>query len=207
MATVNIEESSLVSILVHDVSKKAGGFIPEAVAVKTYKALTIGIAKFLATVKTTKNPVAFTVTDTEGNFIVGAVVEYTDAPDVEDDITGNWNFFFTFDKNDIPENAMTYDIKDKQTHDVIIVAAWEYASAQFQGTDAMITMFVIAFESLRDYMMEAANDGDEYELVYQGVFVARSTIEEGEKVVSLTPDGLIKKMIKDDSALEQARNQ
>lgn len=205
MALVNIEESSLVSVLIHDVSKRLGGFIPPESAIKTYKALIVGATRFLSTVKTTKNPVAFTVTDKEGNFVVGAVIEYTDAPDAEDDVTGNWNFFFTFIKTDIPENATIYDVKSEQTHDTISAAAWEYASARFEGTESLINLYIVAFEVLRDYMLEGAVEGDVYELVYPGVFKAQSAVEDGEKVISLIPDGLIKKMIKDDSALENAK--
>ena len=205
MATVQIEDSSMVSVLIHDVSKRLGGFLDQSMAVKTYKALFVGATRFLSTVKTTKNPVAFTVSDKEGNFVVAGVVEYTDAPDAEDDITGNWNFYFTYRKEDIPENATVYDVKNQQTHETITAAAWEYASARFEGTEALIDIFIIAFEVLRDYMMEGAVEGDVYELVYPGVFKAQSAVEDGEKVVSLIPDGLIKKMIKDDSALENAK--
>lgn len=205
MATVNIEESSLVSVLIHEVSNRLGGFLDQNMAVKTYKALIVGATRFLSTVKTTKNPVAFLVDDKEGNFVVAGVVEYTEAPDAEDDITGNWNFYFTFNKSDIPENATVYNVKSEQTHETICTAAWEYASARFDGTESLINLYILAFEVLRDYMMEGAVEGDVYELVYPGVFKAQSAVEDGEKVVSLIPDGLIKKMIKDDSALENAK--
>ena len=206
MAKVQIEESTMVSVLVHEVSKRIQGFMEPTNAVRTYKALMVGITRFLATVKTTKHPTAFTVTDGEGNFVIGAVVEYEEAPDKEDDVTGNWDYYFTFNKEDIPEKAVIYDIKSEQTHKPIAAAVWEYCSARFGGTDGMINIYVIAFEVLRDYMLEGAVEGDTYELIYPGVFTAQSSVENGEKVVSLIPDGLIKKMIKDDEKLEEAKN-
>lgn len=206
MAKVQIEESSMVSVLVHEVSKRIQGFMEPTNAVRTYKALMVGITRFLATVKTTKHPVAFTITDNEGNFVMAAVVEYEDAPDKEDDVTGNWDYYYTFYKDDVPEKSVIYDVKSEQTHKPIAAAAWEYCSARFGGTDGLINIYVIAFEVLRDYMMEGAVEGDTYELVYPGVFTAQSSVENGEKVVSLIPDGLIKKMVKDDEKLEEAKN-
>lgn len=205
MATIQLEESALLNSYVHEMGKRFGGFIDPKNVIKTYKALVVSATSFLATVKTTKTPVAFTVEDNEGNLIIAAVVEYNEAPEVEDDVTGNWNYFWTFDKNDIPENTTCYDVKQKQTHEPIFKAAWEFCSAKFEGTEAMINLFIMSFSLLKDYMLDGAVEGDTYELVYPGVFKAQSAVENGEKVVSFVPDGLIKKMIKDDEALEKAK--
>lgn len=204
MATVQFEESALITTTIQECSKRLVGFLNVPTAVKMYKALVIGATNFLATVKSTKTPSVFTITDNEGNFIFAFVVEYTDAPDKEDDVTGNWNFYCTFDKNDVPEGAV-YDVKNEQTHKPIVQAVWEHTSGRFEGTEALINLYVLAFGLLKDYMMQNAVEGDTFELVYPGVFKAQSAVEAGEKVVSFIPDGLIKKMIKDDEALENAK--
>ena len=203
MATVEIENSNLVSTIQIEMDKRLGGFIPPKDAVRMYKTMFIGATAYLAAGKTTKNPEAFTVENQEGNYIVGAVVEYNEAPEEEDDVLGNWMYYWTFNKSDIPENATVYEVKNTQTHEIIATAAWEHTSARFEGTESMINTFILGFDVLKDHLMENAIEGDTYELVYPGVFKAMAAIEDGEKVISITPDGLIKKMIKDDAALEE----
>lgn len=203
MSKVEFANSSLIGALRTEVHKRCGGFIDDKVAAASFKAMMCGATAFLATVKSTKTPMALTVTDTENNFIVGAVVQYNESPEEVDETSGNWNYFWTFNKEDIPEDAVEYDIKSEKTHKIVMEAAFQYASAKYNGSQGLIEMFTIAFNTLKDYLMEAAQEGDTYELVDPGVFTAQSAVEDGEKVISIIPDGLIKKLIKDDSALEK----
>ena len=203
MSKVEFSNSSLIGALRTEVHKKCSGFIDEKVAAASFKAMMCGATAFLATVKSTKTPMALTVTDAENNFIVGAVVEYNESPEEKDETSGNWNYFWTFEKSDIPENAVEYDIKSEKTHKIIMEAAFQYASAKYNGNKGLIDMFTVCFNTLKDYLMEAAQEGDTYELVDPGVFTAQSAVEDGEKVISIVPNRLIKKLIKDDSALEK----
>ena len=47
-----------------------------------------------------------------------------------------------------------------------------------------------------------AKEGEEVNLELPGYFVASVVIDGGEKVMSLVPDGAMKRLIKDDAALE-----
>ncbi|MDD3121894.1 MAG: hypothetical protein PHC62_00095 [Candidatus Izemoplasmatales bacterium] len=203
MATVEIKNSELLKAARLEFDKRVGGLVSDETARKMYETLFISSTAFLAVVKTTKNPVALIVDDTEGNFIIAGVVEYNEAPEKEDDVLGNWNYYWTFSKDDLPENTTIYNIKDTQSHSVIIQTSWEKTSARFEGTESLINTFIIAFDILKDFLYENAREGDTYELVYPGVFTAMAAIEDGEKVISITPDGLLKKMIKDDAAVEK----
>ena len=200
---VELENSNLKDLIGLEMEKKYNGFVDPTSAVRMFKSMFIGVTSYLATVKSTKTPVAFTVEDEEGNFIVGAVIEYNEAPEEEDDVLGNWMYYWTFNKSDIPENATVYEVKNTQSHKTIIDAVWQHTSGRFEGTESLIQTFIIGFGSLKDCLLDNAIEGDTYELVYPGVFTAAVAIEDGEKVLSITPDGLVKKMIKDDAALEQ----
>ena len=200
---VELENSKLKDLIGLEMEKKYNGFVDPTSAVRMFKSMFIGVTSYLATVKSTKTPVAFTVEDEEGNFIVGAVIEYNEAPEEEDDVLGNWMYYWTFNKSDIPENATVYEVKNTQSHKTIIDAVWQHTSGRFEGTESLIQTFIIGFGSLKDCLLDNAIEGDTYELVYPGVFTSAVAIEDGEKVLSITPDGLIKKMIKDDAALEQ----
>lgn len=202
MATVEITNSRIIEDVKTTMQDKVKGFISDADVPRAYKSVFIGATSYLAAVKNTKNPVALTIEDEEGNFIIGAVVEYNEAPEQEEDVTGNWMYYWTFNKSDIPEDAVIYEIKNTQTHSVIRKAVWEHTSARFENTESLINTYIIFYSVLRDYLMDNAVEGDEHELNYPGVFTACASVEDGEKVISVTPDGLIKKMIKDDVALE-----
>ena len=200
---VELENSNLKDLIGLEMEKKYNGFVDPTSAVRMFKSMFIGVTSYLATVKSTKTPVAFTVEDEEGNFIVGAVIEYNEAPEEEDDVLGNWMYYWTFNKSDIPENATVYEVKNTQSRKTIIDAVWQHTSGRFEGTESLIQTFIIGFGSLKDCLLDNAIEGDTYELVYPGVFASAVAIEDGEKVLSITPGGLIKKMIKDDAALEQ----
>ena len=203
---VELENSNLKDLIGLEMEKKYNGFVDPTSAVRMFKSMFIGFTSYLATVKSTKTPVAFTVEDEEGNFIVGAVIEYNEAPEEEDDVLGNWMYYWTFNKSDIPENATVYEVKNTQSHKTIIDAVWQHTSGRFEGTESLIQTFIIGFGSLKDCLLDNAIEGDTYELVYPGVFASAVAIEDGVKVLSSTPDGLIKKRIKDDAALEQDAN-
>ena len=200
---VKIEDTNLANDVVMATERAFKyGFLPEAAALKCFKVYVVAITRYLATVKNTKTPTAFTITDTEGKFIVGAVVEYNDTASEEDGTTGNWNYYWTFDENDIPKEAVVYDIKNKQTHKIIIKSAWSDMNAEIAGEEALIILGVTIFEVLKKHLVEKASADEVYELESDGVFKCQSQIENGEVAMSIIPDGLIKKMIKDDAALE-----
>ena len=201
--TENINESKLACIIVSEVESTTGGWIELESAKRNYKALIIGYTGFLGMVKNSKTPTALVIEDKEGNFIVAAVVEYNEESEQEE--TGNWNYFWTFYKEDIPENATVYDIKSKQCHTTICEVANKFERAQYAGSEALISMSVIAFSTLREYLTQNANNGDGgLELVYDNVFKASSTVDGEDVKLSFIPDGQIKKMIKDDKANEKA---
>lgn len=201
MKQVEIETCGFTKIMKLEMEKRVNGILDDQSAMRMFKTIMMGPTRYLALVKTTKNPVALTIEDEEGNFNCAAVVEYNEAAENEDDVTGNWNYYWTFVKEDIPENAVCYDIKDTQTHKTLIDSAWQDTSAIFDDTNGLIFTYTIGMGTLRDYLLENAEESEEYEMVYPGVFKAMAAVEDGEKVISITPDGLIKKWIKDDAAL------
>jgi len=180
-----------------EVSSRCGGFLQDKVAIASFKAMMCGVSEFLKTTKTPKHPVAFTITDTEDNFIVGAHISYNDSPEQKtDDASGNWNYAWTFYKEDIPEDAVVYDIKSETTHKIITDAAFKYASAVYYGGEAIIDMFTICFSVLKDYLLEVATEDDRYEMEDPGVFEAFAEIKNGEKEIGLTPSGKLKSIAK-----------
>ena len=162
---VELENSNLKDLIGLEMEKKYNGFVDPTSAVRMFKSMFIGVTSYLATVKSTKTPVAFTVEDEEGNFIVGAVIEYNEAPEEEDDVLGNWMYYWTFNKSDIPENATVYEVKNTQSHKTIINAVWQHTSGRYEGTESLIQTFLIGFGSLKDCLLDNTIEGDTYELL------------------------------------------
>ena len=202
MSKVFFENTPLVQNICMEVSSRCGGFLQDKVAIASFKAMMCGVSEFLKTVKSPKTPMAFTITDTEGNFIAGAYVVYNESPDTTDEASGNWNYAWTFYKDDIPENATVYDIKSETTHKIITDAAFKYASAVYYGGEAIIDMFTICFSVLKDYLLEVATEDDVYEMEDPGVFEAQAKIENGEKVIALIPNGKLKSILKGENGDE-----
>ena len=203
---IKIENTNLAEDIKQEVENQlAGGYLPAVHALRPFKVYMVAITRYLATVKNTKAPVAFTVTDAEGKFYVGAVVEYNDTSSEEDGTTGNWNYYWTFDENDIPKEATVYDIKNKQTHQIIVKSSLSDCNAQFAGVDSLIKTASVIFGSLIKTLKDTAREDEVVELEYDGVFKCQAKVEDDEVVMSIIQDGLIKKMIKDDAALEEAK--
>ncbi len=70
--------------------------------------------------------------------------------------------------------------------------------------EKFITDLVYAFfVALKNLLEENVSPTEEFEVELEGYFVASSAIEGDEKVFSLVPSGEMKRLIKDDSSLEE----
>ena len=160
-----------------------------------------GVASILAANKDKDRPVAFIVNRIDEKFVAAAIVQYFDNDDKNN--PGNWNLVWTFDENDIPENAKRIFLKDPNSHPFFITVAANRYNMEFKQEAAIINLLSYFMEILYKWLDENAKPDEEVLIEQDGVFQARVGIENGEKVFSVEPMGEVKMLIKDDAAIEK----
>lgn len=164
-------------------------------------------AAYLSKVKQSKEDEATTLilTDLAGNFKFGAIVEYHNNDESDAD---NWSFTMTFNEDDIKNLEKTKIVKkhlystdmfksvfDKVTYDV--------AALEFQHESYMFDACQLVIDSLLQVLDREAKVGEVVDIEFPGYFVASVSVDGDEKVFGIVPDGHLKEIIKDDTALEK----
>lgn len=173
--------------------------IPEDVMEDTIKIPVYAFSKFLGLKKNREdNGTSLVLRDEKGNFVIAGVVRYH-APEKEDQ-AGNWSYEYTFTEEDIKETHQ-YVVTDASFIEVMAKASVDHSIAITDHNFAF-DMIICFFEALKNILDENVSISEECELELEGFFTAVSVIESDEKVFSLIPSGEMKRLIKDDSTLE-----
>lgn len=154
----------------------------------------------LADCKNKDVPVAFVFEKPNGDFIAGAVVEYVKGEGK--DKTGNWSYYWTWYKDDIPGNATIMRSNDVANAQYFRGVATSKYAMIFVNTEAIYGLMYYILHHISKWLDDNADENNEVAIEEPGVFQARVVVENGEKVKSLEVDGEIKKFIKDDTAIE-----
>ena len=62
-------------------------------------------------------------------------------------------------------------------------------------------LFIEGIDTLTKFLDTNADEAEEVELIYKGIFTATVAVEGGEKVIDIVPGELVKQFIKSDSSL------
>lgn len=168
---------------------------------KMYDCIFTGTAQLLSHSKSMKNPTAFIFETFDDKFVAGCVVQFFENSDKKN--PGNWNMIWTFNADDIPENAHKISIKDPMTHTYFRGVAGAKYGMKFEDVTSLQLCLLYALSQLKKWLDENAKEGEEVSIECDGLFQARVGIEGGEKVFALEADGEIKNIIKDDAAIEK----
>lgn len=148
-----------------------------------------------------KSRIGFSMKDDKGNFRLGAILNYRKPDEGEEEDSGNWYLEFTFCPEDMTDLVEEYD---NHSDEFIVCAEHEartIASARFNSTAFMYTIFNTVIDTLVDFLDANAIEGEEVEVVMRGVFTASVVVENGIKVMSIVPGEVIKQVIKADAIL------
>ena len=159
------------------------------------------VAQCLGDVKDRKFPSAFVFEANNKDFIAAAIVQYFENEDDPSKL-GNWSYTWTWYKDDVPANSKIYRTTQPELSSYFRgVSQGKYGMA-FQDVAAITEINRYLLVQIKKWLDENAKEGEEVGVEEPGIFQASVVIEEGEKVFSLVPEGEIKKLIKDDSAIE-----
>lgn len=176
---------------------------PECI-VKSFFAST---AAYLSKVKVSdvNEAVALVLRDPSGNFKFASIVEYHENEENPDE-PGNWSYVQTFNEEDVEilekskhvtrylyGNEAFKSIFDKVSYDI---------GVQFQHETYIYDACLLVIDTLHQVLDREAKAGEVVDIEFPGYFTASVSVEDGEKVFAVTPDGHMKAIIKDDAALD-----
>lgn len=192
-------DTQLPALYSESLLQKAWNVPPEYVD-RVYNILFCATADLLSSIKSKEKPAAFVINNVGGAFVAAGIVQYFEG---EDGNPGNWSLAWTFNEEDIPENATIAYLSNSQTHPYFIATAGSKYSIQFEDAAAITTTMSECMIQLKKWLDENAREGEETTIEADGIFEAKSIVENGVKVFSVTPDGLIKQLIKSDDQIEK----
>ena len=160
-----------------------------------------GVSECLGDVKTKEHPVAFVFKKNNDEFIAAAVVQYIENKD-DKNKAGAWSYVWTWDQDDVPKNARLVGPENAEMGVYFRGVSKNKYGAAFRDQAAIIEVTRYFLETLSKWLEENASESEEIAVEEPGVFQAAIAIENGVRVKSLVPEGEIKKLIKDDSAIE-----
>lgn len=169
------------------------------------KTVVAGVTDYLRLIKSKTIPAVVAIRDLKGNFIVAAVVEYNEAENEDEVATGNWNYYWTFYENDIPDGSNVKEITDLEVFETVSKRGLQSYRFRFMAIEYMHDSVRELFTELKDFLDQNAKDEEGYEMgvELEGYFEASVRTEGGEKVLSILPAGEMKSLIKDDTASEK----
>ena len=173
------------------------------------KAFFAASAAYLSKVKVSKadEAVALVLTDISGNFKFAGIVEYHENTDNPDE-PGNWSYIMTFDPKTLDNIEKNKGLKKllyssdafKAVFDKV---AYDVAAIQFQHQTYMFDACMLVVDTLLQVLDREAKEDEVVDIELPGYFTASVSIEDGEKIFAITPDGHMKQIIKDDTALDK----
>lgn len=157
-----------------------------------------GITDFLNITKTKDTPIVVMVQDVKGEKIAFGCVKYDKSEDNESS-DGSWEYFWSFNPDDVPEGATVYVIDQQPVQKVIAKRGHNMCQMVVGVLNYLSVLCCITFNILHDTLdqMDIA-EGDECTIELPGFFEASVSVENGEKVFSITPKEEMKVLIKSD---------
>lgn len=194
-------ETSIPEIFSRTLDEKGAIFAANHTA-KILKIVVYSVSDCLGSMKSTDKPVAFVFKSLNGNFICGAIVEFHPGEDDPTDITaGNWSYVWTFDEEDIKDidNVISFD--NQLVYPFFIKTAGNLYAIKFHDTSTIVLMSTTLMECISNWLNDNAKEGEVVQLIEEGVLNCSCTVEGGEIVKSIIPEGDAKVIIKGDAVI------
>lgn len=169
------------------------------------KVLFAGVTDFLNIAKSKARPICVQICDLKGNMVSAAVIQYIPAEDNEEVAEGSWNYFWTFNKEDLPEDVEAFQITSGQVVEVISRTGYDMVRMVFKAPTFISQMAVYMCNIIIDVLDQNAPtvEGEEWAVELDGFFKASVSIEDGHQVKAIEPMGELVVKIKNDATSEK----
>lgn len=199
MAQKKLMETTLPEIYQRIVDEEANQIVDASQTSKIADVAFTGVSNCLSNMKLKEKPIAFVFEELNGNFDAGAVVKFHDGGN---DAGDNWSYVWTFNQEDIPEDAKVIKMADLPAHQYFNAVSGE--KYRFSIKDfCIVDLYTKFFKVLSAWLDENASKDEEVSIVLDGVFEARVVVDGEEIIKSIEPSGEMKTLIKNDAAIEK----
>lgn len=163
-----------------------------------------GVSRCLSAVKNTTIPKAIVFRSMDHSFLAGAKVEYiVNADDPSNPSAGRWDYTWTFYEEDL-KGCDCIDVSSNNLVSTYFISSGsDLYNMRFAGQDLCIMMMTLMIEMIINWLRENASESEPAILTLDGVFKATATVENGKTIMGIVPDGEMKILIKDDSAIQE----
>lgn len=172
---------------------------PDQVGV-IYDTVIKAMTDFLSQVKSKENKTALAIKDLKGNLVLAGIVTYH--KNENEEMPGNWSYELTFNEEDLEGSKVSLST-DPHFQKVFCKTLENLYSLLLDDALAMQPVIEEGMNVLKQWLDTNAKETEEISVEQPGFFVASISVENGEKVIAIVPDGAMKRLIKDDSALEE----
>ena len=154
------------------------------------------ITDALKQLKSKEYPVAFILELPNNEFVAAGVIEYNDDK--------NWNYFWTFTKDEVPEDAHILKIDDPKNAQYFRGFGSAKYGIGFHSFDALVSIIPESVYMISKWLDENAKEDDKVEVELDGTGIFAVTLnDKGEKEMTITIDPEYKVEIKDDIQYEE----
>ena len=172
---------------------------PDKVGI-VYDTLIMAMSDFLSQVKSKENKIALAVKDLKGNLLLAGIVNYH--KNENEEMPGNWSYELTFNEEDL--NGCNVSLStDPHFNRVFLKTLENLHGLLLDDPIVMQPMIEEGINVVKQWLDVNAKENEEISVEHPGFFVASVSVENGEKIYAIVPDGAMKRLIKDDSALEE----
>lgn len=203
--TFNLSECSIKNELSVSLQEKYCMMIPDYMIEGLYRCIFRSFATICKYYQTKdKHTIGFALKDERGRFVIGTIMTY-EAPEGEsDEDEGHYALSMTFNEKDLEGIDVFLDNYMDSYPATLQSELYEGLSTHCCNNADMIRIAVEVIDSIKKFLDKNSNDSSEdVELVMQSVFTAGVSIENGEKIYSVTPGYSVKQIIKNDDSTEK----
>lgn len=202
------EETELYQAYTVNVNSQGYAFGGDDIPERFFKSFIAATSVYLGKVKVTDPnvAVALVLTDVSGNFKFAGIVEYHENEENKDE-PGNWSYVLTLNEEDLTDLESTKEVKkylygDSAFTTILDKVAYDIGGIEFQRDCYMHACCEILIDTILQVLDTEAVANDTVDIELKGYATFSVSVENDEKVYAVTPDGAMKKLIKDDAALE-----
>ena len=163
-----------------------------------------GVSNYLSAVKNYQVPKGIIIRSVGNEFLAGAKVEYfANEADPTNPSAGRWDYTWTCYEDDMSG----VDCIDLSTNSAVLVyftsAAQQLYSFRFSALDVCVISMITILEMIINWVKDNTTQTDSATLVLENCFKATGKVENGKVSIAIIPDGAMKVLIKDDSAIQE----
>lgn len=212
MANKLMEETNMVQQFVVNANAEAYSFADPDVAEGIFRGFFTAVSTYLSRNKVAdpEQAVALVLTDVSGKFMFAGIVQYT--ANENPDEPGNWNYTMTFNEDDLNAISNKRALKkllfgDMAFSKVFKDVCYDVGPIEFYKETYFYDAYLILVNTVKGTLDGEAKDGEVVDIEMPGYFVASVEVKNGEKVISITPDGAMKEIIKADDILDAVNDE